>query len=180
VKTKLSAGAESRYRVQDYARKPGIEGVVLSDLRRFHDETGSMTELVRLEGGRAAGLEGFVVAQVNFSTLEPGQIKAFHVHRRQTDVWFVPTSDRILLVLADVREGSPTEGSLLRLVLGDGDSRLVRIPPGVAHGCSNVGGGTARIVYFTDLPFSPEPGETDEGRLPWDHFGAGVWDPARD
>ncbi len=177
---KLSPDAEACYRVQDYSKRPGIEGVVLVPLRRARDETGSMTELARLRNGLVDGLEGFTAAQVNFSTLEPGAIKAFHVHRRQTDVWFVPPSDRVLLVLADVRAGSPTEGTRLTMTLGDGDSRLVRIPPGVAHGCRNIGTGTARILYLTDVHFSPEPGETDEGRLRWDLFGAGIWEPARD
>jgi dTDP-4-dehydrorhamnose 3,5-epimerase len=177
---KLSSDAESIYRVQDYSRRAGIGGVTLVDLKRFHDDASSMTELARLEDGRLLGLEGFVAAQVNYSTIEPGGIKAFHVHRRQTDVWFVPPSDRVLLVLVDVREGSPTEGGRLRLTLGDDDSRLVRIPPGVAHGCRNLGSATARILYFTDVRFSPEPGETDEGRLPWDHFGTEIWDTVRE
>jgi dTDP-4-dehydrorhamnose 3,5-epimerase len=177
---KLRADAESVYRVQDYGRAPGIEGVTLLDLRRFHDDASSMTEIARLDEGRIAGLEGFVAAQVNYSTVEPLGIKAFHLHRRQTDVWFVPPSDRVLLVLADVRNGSPSEGRRMRLTLGDGDSRLVRIPPGVAHGCRNLGSRTARIIYFTDVPFSPEPGATDEGRLPWDHFGAEIWEPVRE
>ncbi len=177
---KLSSGAEACYRVQDYSRRPGIDGVTLVPLRRAHDETGSMTEVARLDGGRALGLEGFTAAQINYSTLEPGAIKAFHLHRRQTDVWFVPPSDRVLLVLVDVRAGSPTEGARIRLTLGDGESRLVRIPPGVAHGCRNVGPGTARIVYLTDLHFSPEPGETDEGRLPPDLFGPDIWEAPRE
>jgi dTDP-4-dehydrorhamnose 3,5-epimerase len=177
---KLRADEESVYRVQDYSRAPGIEGVALSDLKRFHDDASSMTELARLEEGRILGFGGFVVAQVNYSTVEPGGIKAFHVHRRQTDVWFVPPSDRILLVLVDVREGSPSAGNLLRLTLGDGDSRLVLIPPGVAHGCRNLGTDTARILYFADVRFSPDPGVTDEGRLPWDHFGATIWETVRE
>ena len=69
---------------------------------------------------------------------------------------------------------------MLRLTLGDGLSRLVRVPPGVAHGCRNVGTTRARIIYFTDLQFSADPAETDEGRLPWDFIGADVWEPARD
>ena len=50
---------------------------------------------------------GFEVRQVNYSEMDPGVIKAFHLHRRQTDVWFVPPGDKMLLVLLDVRAGSP-------------------------------------------------------------------------
>lgn len=139
-----------------------------------------MTELARLEDGVVGGLPGFRAAQINYSTVEPGVVKAFHVHRVQTDLWYVPPEDRVLLVLVDLRKGSPTEGARLRLLLGDTRSLLVRVPPGVAHGCRNVGRAPARIVYFTDLHFSPEPQTTDEGRLPWDLLGAEIWDPAKE
>jgi dTDP-4-dehydrorhamnose 3,5-epimerase len=67
----------------------------------------------------------------------------------------------------------------MRLILGDGSSRLVRIPPGVAHGVRNLGGGVGRIIYFVDVQFNPDPAACDEGRLPWDYAGADVWDVAR-
>jgi dTDP-4-dehydrorhamnose 3,5-epimerase len=106
-------------------------------------------------------------------------IKAFHLHVRQTDVWYVPPSDRMLLVLLDVRKGSPTEGTRMRLMLGNGSSRLVRIPPGVAHGVRNLGTEVGRIMYFVDVQFTAEPAESDEGRLPWDYLGADVWEVTR-
>jgi dTDP-4-dehydrorhamnose 3,5-epimerase len=177
---KLTPRAQQLYRLQDYGSKPRIAGVVVRELEPHADDAGSLTELVRLREGRVADFEDFLVAQVNYSTLEPGSIKAFHIHRRQTDVWFVPPEDRVLLVLVDVREGSLTEAASMRLLLGAGRSRLVRIPPGVAHGCRNLGATAATIVYFTDLPFSPDPSQTDEGRLPWDFLGPGVWEVSRE
>jgi dTDP-4-dehydrorhamnose 3,5-epimerase len=177
---KLSDDAEARYRTQAYPPRESLAGVEILELRRFGDAAGSMTELGRVEGGAFAGSNPFSLAQVNYSTVEPGAVKAFHVHRAQTDLWFVPPEDRVLLVLADVRKGSPTEGRHLRLVLGDTRSLLVRIPPGVAHGCRNLGATTARIVYFTDRHFDPDPSRTDEGRLPWDFLGPGVWEAPRE
>ena len=180
AEVKLSKSAEEKYRLQEYGKTAAIDGVVFLELKRHHDDGGSMMELGRLASGRLDALPGFEVAQVNYSTLEPGAIKAFHVHRKQTDVWFVPPEDRVLLVLADVRAESPTSGTTQRVLLGGGSSRLVKIPPGVAHGCRNLGTLPARILYFTDLHFSPDPGSTDEGRLPWDMLGAAVWDMARE
>ena len=177
--TEFNAAARERYAVQDYSPRARIDGLEVVELRRFNDDGGAMTELGRLDEGRLAGLDGFVVRQVNYSTMDPLAIKAFHLHRRQTDVWYVPPSDKILLCVADVRKGSPTEGLVQRIVLGDGNSRMVRIPPGVAHGCKNLRTtGTATIVYFVDVQFSTGA-ECDEGRLPWDHFGAGVWEVER-
>jgi dTDP-4-dehydrorhamnose 3,5-epimerase len=175
----LAPDAKRAFHIQSYDSAPAIEGMQVVDLKRHHDDGGSMTELVRLVEGRGEALRGFTVRQVNYSELEPGVIKAFHLHLRQTDVWFVPPSDRILVVLVDVREASPTKGTTTRLTLGSGASRLLRVPPGVAHGARNLGTAPGRIIYFTDVHFSPEPSSCDEGRLPWDYVGAAIWEPTR-
>ena len=64
-------------------------------------------------------------------------------------------------------------------MLGDGASRLLRIPPGVAHGVKNLAAARGRIIYFVDVQFSPDPDQSDEGRLPWDFAGADIWERAR-
>jgi dTDP-4-dehydrorhamnose 3,5-epimerase len=176
---KFNDSAQEHYAVQDYSPKRSIEGLEIVQLRRFNDDGGSMTELARLEDGRIAGIDGFQARQMNYSVMEPLAIKAFHLHKRQTDVWYVPPSDKLLLVVADVRKDSPTEGQVQRIVLGDGNSRLVRIPPGVAHGCKNLRHASPSvIIYFVDVQFSVGD-DCDEGRLPWDHFGTQVWDVER-
>jgi dTDP-4-dehydrorhamnose 3,5-epimerase len=168
------------FKYQDYGKKAPIDGVAVHALRRFGEDGGSMTELSRFAGGAPEAFPDFKLAQLNYSTLEPSVLKAFHVHHRQTDIWFVPPEDRVVLVLVDVRAGSPSERIVTKLLLGDGHSLLVRIPPGVAHGCRNLGAKPARIVYMTDVPFSAEAGATDEGRLPWDLVGADIWEPAKE
>ncbi|PYM08716.1 MAG: dTDP-4-dehydrorhamnose 3,5-epimerase [Candidatus Rokuibacteriota bacterium] len=175
----LTPDAKRAFTVQSYAPQPRIEGVEIVDLQRHVDDGGSMTELARLTAGGLAAVPGFSVHQMNYSEVAPGAIKAFHLHARQTDVWFVPPSDRILCVLIDARAGSRTEGRRNRIVLGDGTSRLIRIPPGVAHGGRNLAATTGRIIYFTDLHFTPDPATCDEGRLPWDFAGAAIWDLTR-
>jgi dTDP-4-dehydrorhamnose 3,5-epimerase len=165
---------------QNY-ENPGIEGVSWLPLARFSDDGGSLTELARLDpAGALLAIPDFHAAQITHATIEPGVIKAFHVHERQRDLWFVAPEDRVLLVLVDVRDGSPTARRVLKLMLGDGKPGLVGIPPGVAHGCRNVGGRRAGILYLTDRHFSPDPTTTDEGRLPWDLVGAEIWEPAKE
>jgi dTDP-4-dehydrorhamnose 3,5-epimerase len=175
----FSENAKRVFGVQDYSPKPQIAGVETVELRRHTDEGGSMTELGRFTGGVPEAFPGFTLRQVNYSEIEAGAIKAFHLHRAQTDIWYVPPGDKLLLVLIDVRSGSPTEGVKMRRVLGDGASRLVRIPPGVAHGVRNLAQARGRIIYFTDTHFSPDPELCDDGRLPWDYAGADVWEVAR-
>lgn len=175
----FSPDAKRVFQLQSYAPPPAIAGVELIELKRHHDDGGSMTELARLADGHPEAIGGFTVRQVNYSEIEPGVIRAFHLHARQTDVWYVPPSDRLLVVLIDLRKGSPTEGVRRRVMLGSGSSRLLRIPPGVAHGVRNLGAATGRIIYFTDVQFSPEPATCDEGRVPWDFAGADIWDPTK-
>lgn len=175
----LGDAAKRAFALQDYTTQAPIGGVEIVDLKRFVDDGGSFLELGRLTAGAHAALRGFEVKQINYSDMDPGVIKAFHLHRRQTDVWFVPPDDRMLLVLVDARAGSPTENAVRRLILGDGSTRLVRIPPGVAHGVRNLATTRGRIIYLVDTHFSPDPGTSDEGRLPWDFAGLDVWEPTR-
>tara|TARA_R110002126_G_scaffold86474_18_gene208795 strand:- start:623 stop:1162 length:540 start_codon:yes stop_codon:yes gene_type:complete len=177
--TQFNESASGAYGVQDYSAQPTIDGVEIIQLRRFNDDGGSMTELGRLDGGMHKLVPGFEAKQINYSVMDPQVIKAFHLHKRQTDVWYVPPSDKIMLVLADVRSGSATEGQVKRYVLGDGNSFLVRIPPGVAHGAKNLRtAAPSAIIYFVDVQFSVDD-DCDEGRLPWDFFGTDVWEVER-
>jgi dTDP-4-dehydrorhamnose 3,5-epimerase-like enzyme len=175
----LSPEAKRAFQLQSYTPAQAIDGVELVELKRFSDDGGNFTELGRLNGSMHADFPGFEVRQINYSEMEPGAIKAFHLHRRQTDVWYVPPSDKMLLVLIDLRAGSQTENAHRRLVLGDGASRLVRIPPGVAHGVRNLAATRVRIIYFVDTHFSPDPEQSEEGRLPWDLAGTEIWETVR-
>jgi len=89
----------------------------------------------------------------------------------------VPPHERLLVVLTDQRDDSPSKGVTMRFVMGGGKSRLVYIPRGVAHGGANVWQNPAFNYYFVNQQFSLE--KPDEGRLPWDFLGADVWDIAK-
>ena len=175
----LTPEAKRAFHVQSYGSAERIGGVQIVDLRRHADDGGSMTELARLLDGHPEAFSDFTVRQINYSEVEAGAIKAFHLHSRQTDIWYVPPSDRMLVVLVDAREESPTKGMQMRLMLGNGSSRILRIPPGVAHGVRNLAPTTGRIIYFVDVQFSADPAQCDEGRLPWDFVGQDVWDITR-
>jgi dTDP-4-dehydrorhamnose 3,5-epimerase len=103
-----TSDAKRAFLVQSYTPSPVIDGVRLADLRRHHDDGGSMTELGRFTLGRHEVFEGFEIRQINYSEMQPGAIKAFHLHTRQTDIWYTPPSDRLLIVLFDARRNSPT------------------------------------------------------------------------
>lgn len=159
---------------QDYGAKSQIEGVQSLPLHTFVEDGGTFTELGRLAEGALAGLDGFVVRQVNCSLMAAGAIKAWHLHFNQEDVWFVPPSQSLLVGLWDVRENSPTTGSAMRFVSGRGRSQLLYIPRGVAHGAANLGTGDAFLFYFVNQQFDAQ--DPDERRLPYDALGKEFWE----
>ena len=171
--------AQSAYKIQDYASAPKIDGVELINIKRFNDDGGSFIELSRLTQGMTEHFKDFEAKQINYSEMDPGVIKAFHLHSKQTDVWFVPPSGKMLVLLVDVRKGSKSENVVMRLVLGDGNARLLRIPPGVAHGVKNIAPVSGSIIYFVDQHFDSDPKRGDEGRLAWDFVGKDVWEITR-
>ena len=164
--------------VQDYSGSARIDGLAFVELRQLVDDGGSFLEMARFdEVGGLLGVDDFTVRQMNFSTLEPGAIKAWHVHFRQEDVWFIPPTSRLVVGLHDLRESSPTCGSSMRFVLGPGRSRLMLIPRGVAHGVANFTQQTQSMIYLVNQHFSLD--DADERRLAWDAFGADFWEMTR-
>lgn len=159
---------------QDYTPASKIDGVEILQLRQFIDDGGDFMELLQLdERGELAAKPGMRVSQVNYSRVLPGVIKAFHLHFNQEDVWFVPPTDRLLVGLVDVRQGSPTYQQHMRLVLGGGQIRMLYIPRGVAHGAANLWTQPAQQIYFVNQHFSAD--QPDEHRLPYDIHGADFW-----
>jgi dTDP-4-dehydrorhamnose 3,5-epimerase len=90
-------------------------------------------------------------------------VKAWHWHRRQDDLWFVP-SGMAQVGLHDLREDSPTRGQTNVLYLGEHNRTLLYIPHGVAHGYRVLGPQPMGLLYFTTHTYDPQ----DELRLAWD------------
>lgn len=158
---------------QSYGPRPQIEGVALSPLRVFSDEGGDFCEITRLHGGALAGFPHYSPAQISYSMMEPGTIKAWHIHQNQDDLWFLPTGPRLIVGLLDIRESSPTYRQSMRLPLGVGGAHLLYIPRGIAHGVANPGTRPACLIYFVNQAFDAH--HPDEHRLPYDILGADFW-----
>jgi dTDP-4-dehydrorhamnose 3,5-epimerase len=140
-----------------------IEGVEIKDLRSHPDERGFFREVIRVTDAFFG--EGF--AQLSHSYMHPGVAKAWHVHKTQVDWWYVPVG-ALKLALYDTREGSPTRGERQELYLGEMyPAQVVKIPPGVAHGCRALTG--THLLYVTSRTYDP----AEEGRIPHDDPGIG-------
>lgn len=133
-----------------------IEGVVVKDLITHTDERGFFRELIRTTDDFFA--EGF--GQWSHSLMFDGVIKAWHLHRVQTDWWYV-VSGVLRVGLCDMRDDSPTYKTVMDFLMGDlQPARIIKIPPGVVHGCKTVQG-PVNLFYVTSHVYDPE----DEVRL---------------
>jgi dTDP-4-dehydrorhamnose 3,5-epimerase len=160
--------------VQDYSKKTVIDGVQIINLPMFHDDGGCLAEILRFDqNGNWQLMPEFKVQQTTFSQMQPGTIKAFHLHFNQEDVWFIMPYDRLLIGLFDAREGSPTYKQSMRFVLGAGRAQALYIPRGVAHGLANIWNSPSNMIYFVNQCFDAT--NPDEQRLPWDILGEDFW-----
>ena len=168
--------ARAHLRRQSYARSSPISGVVIAEVPVARSADGLFAEIARGDGaGGVQGIDGFRPIQWNWSLLQPGAVKAWHLHLAQEDLWIVPPDSTLLVGLADLRRDSPTRSGLQRLVLGGGRCHRVLVPRGVAHGVANLGAEPQVLLYAVNSLFTPDAERTDEWRLPWDRFGAEFW-----
>jgi dTDP-4-dehydrorhamnose 3,5-epimerase len=136
-----------------------IDGVHVKELITHTDERGFFREIIRVTDDFFT--EGF--GQWSVSQMYHGAIKAWHLHKEQVDWWYVH-GGVLKVVLYDTRKDSPTHKKFMEFVLGnDQEARVVRIPPGVAHGCKCING-PADLFYVTSKVYDPG----DEGRIPYD------------
>ena len=136
-----------------------IEGVAVKGLTTHADERGFFRELIRSEDDFFR--EGF--GQWSHSLMFDGVIKAWHFHRIQTDWWYV-VSGVMRVGLCDMRLDSPTHGMTMDFLVGDLQVPVVvKIPPGVAHGCKTVQG-PVQLLYMTSHTYNPD----DEIRIAYD------------
>jgi dTDP-4-dehydrorhamnose 3,5-epimerase len=136
-----------------------INGVVVKNMTTHIDERGFFREMVRVTDDFFT--EGF--GQCSHSLMFDGVIKAWHFHNIQTDWWYV--FNGVLRVgLCDMRPDSSTHRMTMDFLMGDlQQACVVKIPPGVAHGCKTVQG-PVNLFYITSHIYNPD----DEIRIPYD------------
>jgi dTDP-4-dehydrorhamnose 3,5-epimerase len=136
-----------------------LHGVELKKLNTYLDQRGFFREIIRVSDPFFG--EGF--GQWSHTKSYQGVVKAWHVHQRQVDWWYV-VGGRVKVALYDTRRESPTYGQLQELLLGDDvEPTVLRVPPGVAHGY-RVLSPEVHLFYITSRVYDP----ADEGRLQHD------------
>lgn len=118
-------------------------------------------------GWSLMGLMGGILegGQVNYTLQQPGVIRAWHLHERQTDVWCLLRG----CVKAGIMSG---EGERRwTICLGERNSGLLIIPPGLWHGMMTIGPSEAGLLYYVDREY--DPSRPDEQRRSHDW----TWNP---
>lgn len=109
-----------------------IEGVKVQLLRKIPDERGAIYHMMRRDSEL---FQEF--GEIYFSKVNPGVIKAWHLHSRMVLNYAVIVGS-IKLVLYDDRPKSPTRRNLLEIFTGEENYLLVQIPAKVWNGFKGI------------------------------------------
>ncbi|HID72305.1 TPA: dTDP-4-dehydrorhamnose 3,5-epimerase [Candidatus Micrarchaeota archaeon] len=142
-----------------------IEGVEVIPLKQIADERGKIMHMMRSD---SPYFEKF--GEIYFSTVNPGVVKGWHIHK-EMELNYAVVSGMIKLVLYDDREGSGTKGELMEIFMGEDNYCLVKIPPLVWNGFKGVGTKSAIVANCASIPH--DPNEIDrmdpfENKIPYD------------
>ena len=123
-----------------------IKGVVIKSLKKIPDERGTIMHMLRADDPE---FEGF--GEIYFSTIYPGVIKGWHIHKEMILNYSV-VEGMIKLVLYDERDNSPTRGEIQEIFLGQDNYALVKIPPMIWNGFKGIGTTRAIVANLASIP----------------------------
>lgn len=131
-------------RIFGVSGKP-IDGVIIKKLNKIPDERGSIFHMIKKED------EVFrQFGEIYFSTIYPGVIKGWHIHK-EMELNYAVIKGNIKLVLYDDRKKSKTKGNLMEIYMGDKNYILVKIPPMVWNGFKGIGVDEAIVANCATL-----------------------------
>jgi len=110
-----------------------IDGVIIKPLRKIPDDRGTIMKMQERSDGEFKGF-----GEIYFSTVYPGIVKGWHLHKEAV-LNYAVVKGMIKLVLYDNREQSITKGEFQEIYIGDYNYCLVQIPPNVWNGFKGIG-----------------------------------------
>jgi len=139
-----------------------LEGITIKPLKKFLDERGSFTEVMRADWKELLGSDEIV--QANLSVTYPGIVRAWHRHLQgQTDYFLV------LRGSAKICAFDEESGELDEIFSSGENLQIVRIPGHYWHGFKVLGNEPVVLLYFTNRLYNYE--NPDEQRRPWNDPG---------
>ena len=135
-----------------------LKGVTIKPLKRFNDERGSFTELIREDWKEILKEDRFV--QANFSINYPDIIRAWHRHLKGQTDYFIVLKGALKICAYDEETRELNE-----LISTGQDPQIIRIPGHYWHGFKVISNETAFLLYFTTKLYDYQ--NPDEERRPW-------------
>lgn len=131
-----------------------LSGVTLEPAVRHTDDRGSFDKLY----------DGTTLTMTQLCSSfnhQRGTVRGLHVQvapdLEQKSLWC--TTGELFDVLVDTRPDEPTYGDWAGVHLAAREARLLRLPPGIAHGYQTLTDGTA-VTYLIDGSFAPNSART--------------------
>jgi dTDP-4-dehydrorhamnose 3,5-epimerase len=135
-----------------------IKGVMIKKLKINFDSRGRLMEILRSDDKI---FEKF--GQAYTTTAKPGVVKAWHMHKKQTD-HFVCLFGKLRLALYDSRKKSSTFGEINEFILDSQKPFVVKIPKAVYHGFKGLAKkGESMVLNIPTMPY--DPANPDEYRI---------------
>jgi dTDP-4-dehydrorhamnose 3,5-epimerase len=103
--------------------------------------------------------------QLNFAHVNCGGIKAWHMHKEQTDIWVVTRGDLKCVCYKD--------GDAREYYLGEHQPSYLVIPPGWWHGLKVLGDDPVDMIYYVNRKYDSD--NPDEERKPYDWVDPTNW-----
>lgn len=146
--------------------KTDIDGVVIVEPEVFGDERGYFMETYSETDFKENGLD-YKFVQDNQSSSRRGVLRGLHFQKSHPQAKLVRVlSGEVFDVAVDLRDGSPTFGKWVGVLLSAKNKKQLMIPRGFAHGFLVVSD-TAEFAYKCDDFYHPE----DEGGIMYDSAG---------
>ena len=135
-----------------------LKGITIKPIRRFPDERGFFTEVMRKDWKALFGED--TVAQANMSVTYPNVIRAWHRHLKGQTDYFLALRGMIKICAFDDETKEVNE-----IISSGQDLQIVRMPGYYWHGFKVLGDEPAMLLYFTTTLY--DPANPDEARRKW-------------
>ena len=135
-----------------------LDGVKVYELKKFPDERGFFTELLRRDWKDLLGDEWIVQANLSYSY--PGVIRAWHRHLRGQVDYFIVLKGAMKICAYDEKTKKMDE-----IVASEHKLQVVRIPGHYYHGTKTLGNEPSLTLYFVTRLY--DYGDPDEERKLW-------------
>lgn len=123
-----------------------IDGVKITPLKQISDDRGKVMHMLRSDSPHFNSF-----GEIYFSTVYPGVVKAWHLHKKITLNYAVIYGE-IKFVLYDGREGSNTYKEFNEFYISPENYSLITVPPNIWNGFKGVGVKTSIVANCATHP----------------------------